>query len=125
MEAFAKSMGGAANKMEQEGQQEVQLPFLNRLRSEVSDSAEFRSLRRLTLGGAASKDDRVCTLTRGGQEAVSSVRSQLLEDEVYVWLRRGPWPRREGGVAAQSARGIGGRWSVYVAAHRPRRPRRR
>ena len=122
MEAFAKSMGGAANKMEQEGQQEVQLPFLNRLRSEVSDSAEFRSLASRLYSGvrdALRKDDLPSfgTLTRGEQEAlVNRVRSQLLEDEVYKKCRDATWRALDAALDAEAesllskrAGGIGGR----------------
>ena len=70
------------------------LPFLNRLRSEVSDSPEFRALAARLYSGVREslrKDDQASfgTLTRGEQEVlVNRVRSQLLTTRASIAAHR-------------------------------------
>ena len=100
-----------ANAINQAASGEVpsrQLPFLNRLRSDVSDSPEFRALASRLYSGvrdALRKDDQPSfgTLTKVEQEElVNRVRSQLLEDDVYQRCRDATWRALDAALDAEA-----------------------
>jgi hypothetical protein len=101
---------------------ESQIQFLNKLRSSVSDSKEFRALAARLYGGvrdALRKDDLPSfgTLTRHEQEVlVNRVRTQMINEEIYKKCRDATWRALDAALDEEAevllqhkASGVGGR----------------
>ena len=103
METFSFARGGAAD-----GAAAGTPDFLNKLRSSVSDSPEFRALAARLYSGVRDslrKDNLPSFGTLGSKEQealVNRVRSQLLEDEVYARCRDATWRALDAALDAEA-----------------------